>query len=126
VKGRKPAQIIAGNVDTVPAAPAWLSKDARAEWRRVMPELVERRVLTGADLAMVEAYCVALGRVRQFERVLQAAGDDVDLKVVRAQDKAMVTARQIAAEIGATPVSRSRPTVTADTTDDEPSPLDVA
>lgn len=114
MKGRKPATIIAGNVDRVPTPPAWLSKDAKAEWRRVMPQLVERRVITDADLGMVESYCVAMGRVRQFERILQTAGDDVDLKLVRAQDKAMVTARQIAAEIGVTPVSRSRPAVRDD------------
>jgi phage terminase small subunit len=29
--------------------PAWFSKHAKAEWRRVMPELTERRILTPAD-----------------------------------------------------------------------------
>lgn len=112
MKGRKPSAIIAGNVEKIPAAPTWLSKEAKAEWRRVMPDLVERRVLTDADFGMVESYCTAIGRVRQIERMLQAG--ELDLKLVRAQDKAMMTARQIAAEIGATPVSRSRPAIRED------------
>lgn len=121
MKGRKPGAIVASTstLGDVPKAPAWLSVEARAEWRRIMPALTERRVLTTPDLGMAEAFCVALGRVRQLERIIQKAGDDLDLALVRAQDKATMTARQLAAELGLTPVSRSRPTIRGDDAEEE-------
>ena len=42
-----------GAVDTIALPPAWLSKHAKAEWRRVMPELVKRRILTPADFGVL-------------------------------------------------------------------------
>jgi P27 family predicted phage terminase small subunit len=110
VKGRKPDSIAeaANPVLEVPRAPAWLSTNARAEWRRIMPELVERRILTDADLGMVESYCLLIGRVRDLEKLLKTGFDP---RLARLQDKAIISARQIAAEIGATPVSRARPSM---------------
>ncbi len=106
---------------TVPAAPAWLSKHAKAEWRRIMPLLVERKILTVADMGSVENYCVAIGRVREIEQLLKAG---IDAKLVRMQDAAIKTARQLAAELGLTPVSRSRPAIRDDDDDDDSSLLD--
>ncbi|UWU89762.1 phage terminase small subunit P27 family [Bradyrhizobium sp. CB1015] len=109
MKGRKPQLAPDVNaLDATTKAPTWLSKHAKAEWRRVMPELARRRILTVADLGSLESYCVAMGRVRQLETLLRT---EIDLKLLRAQDKSMVTARQLAAELGLTPVSRSRPAV---------------
>ncbi|RWF07315.1 MAG: phage terminase small subunit P27 family, partial [Mesorhizobium sp.] len=71
MRGRKPAGIVAGTspVTKVPPAPTWLSKDAKAEWRRVAPILVnERKVLTEADLGTLESYCIATGTVREAHR----------------------------------------------------------
>ena len=86
-----------------------------------MPELVKRRILTPADLGCLESYCIAIGRIREIELLLRAG---IDLKLLRAQDKAMVTARQLAAELGLTPVSRSRPAVRDnDNQDDDENPL---
>ena len=51
MKGTKPRLVIDNDaVSTVPRAPSWFSKDAAAEWRRIMPALVARRILTKADL----------------------------------------------------------------------------
>lgn len=122
MKGRKPELVIDnGAVDRVPAAPGWLSRDAKAEWRRIMPALVQRRILTSADLGSVENYCVAVGRIREIESAIQAAGE-IDPALFRMQDKATATARQLAAELGLTPVSRSRPAMRDD--DDADSLLD--
>jgi P27 family predicted phage terminase small subunit len=111
MKGRKPNVVEdAAALPAVPRAPTWFSKDAKAEWRRVMPLLIERKILTDADLGCTENYCLAIGRVREFEKAIQRTGV-TELALVRAQDKAMQTARQLAAELGLTPVSRSRPTV---------------
>ena len=99
-----------------------MSKDAKTEWRRILPALVERRVLTDADLGSVENYCISIGRARELERLIQRA---IDPALCRLQDKAIATARQLAAELGLTPVSRSRPSVRESNNDSDDSPLDL-
>lgn len=108
-------------------APDWLAEHARKEWDRVMPDLVDRKILTDADLGGLENYCICIGRVREMEAAIQADPEpDLMLKLVRVQDKAMASARQLAAELGLTPVSRSRPAMREDGDDDDSqSPLDV-
>jgi P27 family predicted phage terminase small subunit len=91
-----------------PPVPSWLSKDAKAEWRRVMPTLCARRTLTPADLGTAENYCVAIGHAREIEREIQKS-DTLNGTLFRLQDKTMQTARQLAAELGLTPTSRNRP-----------------
>ena len=131
MKGRKP-EIRSHNVahslimgETHIKAPDWLAEDARAEWGRVMPILTERRILTDADLGNLENYCICIGRVRQMEAAIQTeAAPEMMLKLIRVQDKAMASARQMAAELGLTPVSRSRPAIRDDGDDDHsPNPL---
>ena len=124
MKGAKPTLRIDRDAVRKPLpAPKWLSSEAKTEWRRVMPILVERRILTRADLGSLENYCVATGRVRAAEVEMQAT-DNAELKVrlFRMQDKAMQSARLLAAELGLTPVSRSRPAIRED--DDADSLLD--
>ena len=116
MRGRKPELAGASDGLTKPiAAPSWLSKYSKAEWRRVIPELAKRRILTPADFGSLESYCIAVGRIRELEKLLRAG---IDPKLFRMQDKAMVTARQLAAELGLTPVSRSRPSIRDDNEDD--------
>lgn len=128
MRGRKPEIQAAGGGCSIPTpCPEWLAKDARAEWDRVMPILTERRILTDADLGGLENYCIAIGRVRQMEAKIQTEEDpELLLKFIRVQDKAMATARQIGAELGVTPVSRSRPAVREKEEDDDgDNPLNV-
>ena len=122
----------ANPVQSVTVAPAWLSKDAKAEWQRVMPILIERRVLTDADLASFENYCVAIGQVREMERLIKRAGHVVETDrgprahpAVKIQSDAMTRARLLASELGLTPVSRSRPVVFENPNDDDSSALGV-
>ncbi|MGY3575287.1 P27 family phage terminase small subunit [Bradyrhizobium sp. USDA 4504] len=124
MKGTKP------QIQTDPDAigdmkpPSWLSKFAKAEWRNTMPELTRRRILTVADLATFTSYCVATGRIRELETELQKG---FDLKLNRAMIQCMTVQRQLAAELGLTPVSRSRPAVRDNGTDegDDDNPLAV-
>lgn len=116
----------------VTGAPAWLSKDAKAEWARVMPILVERRILTNADLASFENYCVAIGQVRECERLIRRGGYVVETNrgprahpAVKIQSDAMTRARLLAAELGLTPVSRSRPAVCENDDDEDSAKLGV-
>jgi phage terminase small subunit len=121
-RGRKPELVTDRNaLDAITPPPGWLSKHAKAEWRRVMPDLTARRILTAADLGSVESYCIASSRIRELEALLRVG---IDPKLFRMQDQAMKTARQLAAELGLTPVSRSRPSIREDgSADDDLSPL---
>ncbi|WDR07297.1 phage terminase small subunit P27 family [Devosia rhodophyticola] len=110
---------INGTVITLPSAPAWLSESAQKEWRRVQPFLEERQVLTDVDISNLENYCVAQGRVRECEADIQGVTDiDIKSKLWRMQNQAMTVAKQIGAELGLTPMSRSRPMM-RDLFDDE-------
>ena len=134
MKGRKPSQIVTGShpLTTTPRPPAWLSSAAKAEWRRVAPVLTERGVLTIADLATLEGFATAMGRVREAEATIRTEGATYlgssgpkRHPAVTTQDAALKTARLFAAELGLTPYSRSRTAMTSDRPDDEPSPLDL-
>ena len=107
-------------------APSWLSADGRDEWARVMPILTERRILTDADLGSLENYCIAIGQVREMERHLQEHGHVIDVEgalkrnpAVGIQSDAMTRSRLLAAELGLTPVSRSRPAIRDEDEDDD-------
>ncbi|MBB4955524.1 P27 family predicted phage terminase small subunit [Agrobacterium vitis] len=107
-----------------PSAPKQLSPYARTEWKRIMPGLIERGIITRADLGGVEDYCRARGLVREIEDQLRVSGE-IDMKLCRLQDKAMQTARQLAAEYGLSPVSRARVGSAAGEDDDGDNPLMV-
>ena len=126
MKGTKPKlRTDAAALDELPA-PAWLSDGAAAEWARVMPILAERRILTAADLGSLENYCTAIGQVGEMERHLQEHGHVIEVEglwkrnpAVGVQSDAMTRARLLAAELGLTPVSRSRPSIRQDGDDDD-------
>lgn len=103
-----------------PPAPKWMTDEARAEWKRIMPRLIEDRIITRADLTGVENYCVAVGRVREIEALFRTSG--LDKVLFGMQNRAMQTARQLAAEYGLSPVSRAR-VGSAATDDDDENPL---
>lgn len=106
-----------------PSAPKHLSAQAKAEWRRVMPQLIARRIITQGDLAGVEAYCVAAGAARQIAEAMTTTGGLPDLKLGGLQIRYMQTARQLAAEYGLTPTSRARLSAAKSDEDDAPNPL---
>lgn len=109
LRGIKPALTTDNEALTkAPAPPAHLSAHARAEWRRIMPQLIARRIITRADLAGVENYCTAVGYVREIEEARIAAGGAIDVKLFGVLNRAAQTARQLAAEYGLTPTSRAR------------------
>lgn len=108
-----------------PKAPAYFSSYAVAEWKRVMPVLVQRRVICAADLAQVETYCCMAGLVRQIETERQLGGGVIDVKLFGVQNRAAQTARQLAATLGLDPVSRARLGSGAPDADDGDNPLAV-
>jgi P27 family predicted phage terminase small subunit len=126
MKGTKPRLITLNGVPVAfPPAPEWLSPAAKLEWRRMQPFLEERRFLTDVDLSNLENYCVAQGRVRECEADMGSTTElEIKAKLWRMQNQAMQTARQLAAELGLTPMSRSRPMI-RDLFDNDDSLLDT-
>ena len=120
---KPPAQRDSKALTRAPLAPKHLSDHAKAEWRRVMPGLIERGIITAGDLSGIENYCIAAGAVKQIADAM--AGLAVpDLKLGGLQIRYAQTARQLAAEFGLTPTSRARVGgVSADDDDDELNPL---
>lgn len=57
----------------LPPMPKHLGKEARSEWRRVTPLLLELNLLTRIDRSALERYCRLYGRWQQIERALTAA-----------------------------------------------------
>jgi len=132
MRGTKPAMQTEKQALPEVTAPDWLSADAEAEWQRVMPVLVDRRILTAADLGGLENYCIAIGTVREMERHLQTYGHVIEAEgafkrnpAVGIQSDAMTRARLLAAELGLTPVSRSRPAMRDDDPEGGDDPLNV-
>lgn len=133
MKGRKPDQIVAGNLDKVPPPPSWLSRLAKAEWRKVALILVGRKHLTDADLGTLGAYADALGQLADATRLINREGMVVMTAngprkhpAISIQINARNQVRQLAAELGLTPVSRSRPSIRADDIQDDDDPLAVS
>ena len=118
VKGARPSKVAAGShpLNDAPRPPAGLSKDARAEWIRVAPVLIERQILTIADLPMLEAYVVQFGIVRECRRLIaahgpiyiNASGDMKRNPACGELNAATMQMRLLGNEFGLTPYSRSR------------------
>ncbi|OWU84467.1 terminase [Oceanicola sp. 22II-s10i] len=108
-----------------PPVPAYLARHAKAEWRRIMPQLIARRIITKGDLAGLENYCTCVGIVRQIEEERAASGGLIDVKLFGVLNRAAQSARQLAAEYGLTPTSRARIGAVSPEQDDDDNPLAV-
>jgi len=116
-RGRK-AEIKAldGALSSVPKAPAWLPPHGKAEWRRVVPQLVADRKIAGHELGTVEAYCLAVANMRQAEAIVAKEGPTYvspsgELKrhpATMLVKEAVEASRRLAAELGLTPASRGK------------------
>lgn len=135
-QGRKPKLKPDANALTrAPVAPAQLDQFGKEEWRRVMPFLVDRQIVTKVDLTGVETYCDMISTIRKtrllMQRALKAAakednGDSSEYqKLFGVVNRASVTARQLAAEYGLTPVSRQKLGELMEDGDDSDNPLAV-
>lgn len=77
-------------VEGGPAAPEWLLPAARAEWLRVLPDLVRLDRVTGLDVAVLAGYCMEFARWREAE----AAVDRDGAVLVLRDDKGAVRSAQ--------------------------------
>jgi len=99
-----------------PARPAWLDKRARAEWDRVVPQLVACGILCDVDGAALANYCAAVSlaikATRQYQKdgLMIAGPNEVKVKhpMIQVAKEARAQARLLGAEFGLTASSRSR------------------
>lgn len=116
MRGRKPVlRALDGGLAHIPAPPARLGGEAREEWFVVLPDLVARRVLEPAVMSSVEAYCLAVGALRECQGIIAREGHTVSTPGGPKRHPASIAAAQFlseqrrwAAELGLTPASRGR------------------
>lgn len=127
-RGRKPEFLtIDGALTKAPAAPSWLPTHAKAEWRRIMPRLVQGGRIAKHELSTVEDYCLCVARKREAEAVLQAEGltylsPTGELKrrpETTILKEAIEASRRLASELGLTPAARAKNKGGAATDDDD-------
>lgn len=114
-----------------PVMPQDLPRAAQQEWKRILPELREMRVLSTVDRAALGAYCHAYARWFQAEREIKLLGIVVREPIlvhgiatryvrykknpaVTISEKAMQLMKAFLVEFGMTPSSRSRLSVSDD------------
>jgi P27 family predicted phage terminase small subunit len=103
--------------EAAPACPDHLSDAARAEWRRIVPELLAVGVLATVDRAALALYCVAYARWEDAEQKLIESGGEVvktrsgypiQNPYLSIANKAMDQIHRYLAEFGMSPSSRMR------------------
>jgi P27 family predicted phage terminase small subunit len=111
-----------------PPCPRWLHPEAKAEWRRVVPELERLGLLSIVDRAALAVYCQAWARLRDAEAAIDLYGSILKAKasdyiqvspyVTIARINAQLV-RAFGAEFGLSPSARGRMTVVKPRDDDE-------
>jgi P27 family predicted phage terminase small subunit len=99
-----------------PTCPKHLSKEARKEWHRIVPELESLGLLSKMDRAALAAYCQAYGRWVEAQENLRdegtlyetARGNVITNPRLWVANKALEQMHKFLTEFGMTPASRTR------------------
>jgi P27 family predicted phage terminase small subunit len=95
-----------------PEPPDWLPADAAVEWRRLAGELWRLHLLTVLDVMPFAAYCTALARWQQAERVLASDGGSLTgtalQRLTRLAARERADATRYGAVFGIGPPNRQR------------------
>ncbi len=123
LNGRGPGKDSAGRpvnlgprfVRDAPGAPAWLGREAKAEWRRVVPELSRLKLLSRVTRASLAAYCETWEVFVWASKTLHAEGYVYEAKqglipqpAVNIQRQASAELRRWGMEYGLTPASEQK------------------
>jgi phage terminase small subunit len=107
MRGRKPElKVVPGPQDSTLKAPAWLPKDAKAEWAVAVADLASRGLLFRGAMGTLASYCVCIAAIKQRQAILDT--DPTDRETFQDQMKAVAQAKQLAVELGLTVTSRTR------------------
>ena len=117
---------------TAPTCPSWLAPEAKAEWKRVAPELERLGLLTALDRAAFSCYCQSWAAVRAYSKIVLEEGSVVEGRqgsqkkhpLLASLNQAADAVRGWGVEFGLTPLSRSRMSVGEVEEEEEPSWLD--
>ena len=101
---------------SVPKCPAWLSKEAKREWKRLVPFLEQAGLLTQVDRAAFAGYCQSYADWVDAKAHIAAEGSTFEtpngyqqqtpwVSIAQASLKTML---KFCTEFGLTPSSRSR------------------
>jgi P27 family predicted phage terminase small subunit len=118
---KPPVQPDSNPLRKAPAPPKHLSASARAEWKRIIPGLIERGIITRADLGGIEDLCVMRGLAHDYAEALRT--DPLNKVLFGMLNRATQTAKQLSAEYGLSPVSRARVGSAAPEDDDDDNPM---
>ncbi|MCP4589577.1 MAG: phage terminase small subunit P27 family [bacterium] len=99
-----------------PTCPTWLGREAKAEWRRVMPELTRLGMVCGLDRGVLVTYCQTWALWREAVAVIAKEGitnqtnDGLRKRhpACAIASDASKTLLRLAGELGLTPLSRQR------------------
>lgn len=100
----------------IPNCPSWLDDVAKAEWKRVIPDLAGAGLVTTIDRSALAAYCVAFSTAKSAEEIIQREGLTFTMEngytqqhpAVGIRNNALEMMRKFMAEFGMTPASRSK------------------
>jgi P27 family predicted phage terminase small subunit len=103
-----------------PEIPGHLSGEAKAEWERIVPELLSMGLLSKMDRAALAGYCVSWGRHVKAEAEIAANGMTIETPTggrktspfiaISRQEREMM--KKFLLEFGLTPASRSKVSAT--------------
>jgi P27 family predicted phage terminase small subunit len=94
----------------LPRCPPQLGDAAKAEWKRIAPQLYKLGLLTLIDRAALTGYCAAYGTFIEAEAALRQAGLDEAIERVlrKISCSSLAMMHRYATEFGMTPASRTR------------------
>lgn len=105
----------APEIDTLPKCPAWFGPEAKAEWDRVVPQLVATGIISGLDTAILASYCQLYSRWCAAEEMIPAypviensRGAKVIHPACAYASTLLRQLRVVIAELGFSPGSRGR------------------
>ncbi|MFF3671701.1 phage terminase small subunit P27 family [Microtetraspora malaysiensis] len=84
-----------------PKPPTWLTREARAEWKRVVSELTRLDLLKESDRATLAVYCETWARFVEATRTIQREGMTIEAKQGLLAHPAVAIARAAGRELRA-------------------------
>lgn len=131
LEGRKAENTTPQPAPGRPACPRALDKEARREWKRIIPELEKLGLLSRLDRAALAAYCQLFSRWLQCEKIVKVEGPSKILRSAKggeyvvvnpalsSANKALSLMKSYLSEFGLSPVARTRLSVSPEADDED-------
>lgn len=130
---RKVRRTVPPPAGALPPCPKWLEPEARAEWKRLVPQLALLGVVGPLDWGALAAYCQCWARWRSAEIQLDRSSQVIEIRDEEKRLKQAVPSpyvsiglrylaqmRQYASELGLTPAAREALTMPGSKSEDDP------